>query len=181
MTHEEVDGIARALWKTRRATVFAQLVGVLIGAALVTGLGYACTRQQAAQVVSAGSGVAELICAVVLEPDGTEREICDTGAKLAKLLGELLAAGASERASSPAPAAAPSVSGLPSAEPVASARAAARPAATASVDAGPAPAPRVRLLRFYVKQVATDGGSDAAAGTPASEAGAVHSPGMVPG
>ena len=45
--------------------------------------GESCTRQQA---VSSGTVVAEILCAVLLEPGGTEREICDTATKLVDLL-----------------------------------------------------------------------------------------------
>ncbi len=158
----------------RNKVVAVAAVVALVGLTLV---GVQCSRHQTAQAVTAGSGVAELICAVLLEPNGTEREICDTGARLAELLGKLLEAGVPAEPAESAPAAAPSVSAP---EPAASTDAlrAARARATASalpVDAGAAP--RVRLLRLYVKR----GDQDAALGGDASEAGAVDSPGMVPG
>ncbi|MDD5544381.1 MAG: hypothetical protein PHX83_14525 [Acidobacteriia bacterium] len=97
----------------------------------------ACTKEQAAQVISAGSGAGELICAVLLEPNGTEREICDTGAKLAELLGKLLMTETKETS--------PAQSALPAAMSAAPMTSTAPPAtATASK-------PRTRLLRLYVK------------------------------
>lgn len=99
----------------------------------------ACTKPPSAQAVSAGAGVAELVCAVVLEPNGTEREICDTGAKLAELLAKLLAQNTQE-------ATAPMASGAP------------------ALSAAPVP-PAPRLLNLYVKQP-TPASSSSAGGLP---------------
>ncbi len=82
-------------------------------AALVGLFAAQCTKEQATQVLSTGSGAAQVVCAVLLEPNGTERKICDTGAKLAELLGVLLSESpASARSaaweSAPAPSAASS-------------------------------------------------------------------------
>lgn len=129
----------------------------LLGLAL---LNVQCTKQQTSEAITSGASVADVICAVLLEPDGTEREICDTGTKLARLLAELLAPGAPKQASSPAPVAAPSVSGIPSAAPAASA------APVEQKDAA-----RPRLVRLYVQS--SDAGTSPDAG--------VDSPGIGPG
>ncbi len=86
--------------------------------------------------VSTGAGVAEIVCALVLDEKGTEREICDTGVKLAELLARLLAqnsAAPAPMASGAASSAAPSASSLP--------------VASAPVERKP-----VRILNLYVKR-----------------------------
>ncbi len=173
MTHQEIDGLARAGETIRRATAILRLSLVCVVLALfgIAFVHWSCSGQQAARVVSGGSDAAELICALVLEPSGVEREICDTGAKLAELLGVLLVA---EDARQPA---APTVSALPSAEPVASTRSPfAKPPSESRGN------PRVRLLRLYAKpHTSADGGPDAALGTHASDSGEEGSPGIPPG
>lgn len=95
-----------------------------------------CTKEQATQAITAGSGAAQIVCAVLLDPDKTERKICDTGAKLAELLGVLLS-----ESSRPAPA--------PSAE---AARAPAPSAASSTIapTSMPEPQGRPKLLLLYV-------------------------------
>lgn len=98
-----------------------------------------CTKEQATQVLTTGAGAAQIVCAVVLEPNGTERKICDTGAKLAELLGVLL----SEAPRSPAPSAAWESAPAPAPSAASSSLA---PAASAT----PEPQQRPKLLLLYV-------------------------------
>lgn len=90
----------------------------------------------AGTAVSTGAGVAEIVCALVLDEKGTEREICDTGAKLAELLARLLAANAQA-----------SPGGMASGAPPSSAR------AMASALPGPVEH-QARILNLYVKRSA---------------------------
>jgi len=90
--------------------------------------------------VSTGAGLAEVVCALVLDEQGVEREICDTGAKLAELLARLMAEN-----TLPAPAA----SGAPTSSASAMASALRRASASAAVERKP-----VRILNLYVKRSA---------------------------
>lgn len=151
---------------------------------LVAIIAYACTKPQASQAVSAGAGAAELVCAVLLDEQNVEHEICDTGAKLAELLGKLLSQNAE---TSPAP--------LESAQPVASAAPQGTVAAPAS--AGPfatrkPPEKRaqpMRLVRLFAQHPAPASSASSpdwinifdAGSSSSSDAGVEDSPGIVPG
>src|SRR3989304_5394836 len=89
---------------------------------------------------SFGAGLAEVVCALVLDEQGVEREICDTGAKLAELLARLMAEN-----TLPAPAG----SRAPTSSAAAMASALRRASASAAVERKP-----VRILNLYVKRSA---------------------------
>lgn len=115
---------------------------------LLAALWLSCTREQTAAVVSGGAAAGELICAVLLDEKGVERELCETGAKLAELLATLLASSAiAPEASDKALVPAPSMSAGP-----AMSTAVPAPVASARTVAAPARARAPQLVRFYVKR-----------------------------
>lgn len=167
----------------RRAIDVGKLLGILL---LVPAgvIGYACTRPQASQAVSAGAGAAELICAVLLDDKGVEHEICDTGAKLAELLGKLL----SQKAE---PTAAPAASSVPLASVAPQSTVAAIPSAGPFSTRGPEAkrAQPMRLVRLFAQRPTPASSASSpgwinpfdAGSSPSSEAGAQDSPGIGPG
>ncbi len=121
--------------KTTKNELRIILTSVALIAAMYL-MAIACTKEQAANVISAGSGAGQVICAVMIDEQKVEHEICDTGVKLAELLASLL------RPKAAAPETARSASPTPSAVP--------------STNVGPMSVetqqPSMKIVRFYVKQ-----------------------------
>lgn len=147
-------------------------------------IGYACTKPQATQAVSTGAGATELVCAVLLDEQGVEHQICDTGAKLAELVGKLLSQNATPSAA-PVASAAPLASVAP--QSTAAPSASAGPFATRAPEAKRAQP--MRLVRLFAQRPTPASSASLpdwinpfdAGSSSSSEAGAQDSPGIGPG